>query len=231
MIRLRRYNLVTRSNMDNPRRIQAILLVAVAGTLAACSTTSPSGGFRAVQPGAPGETSRVLDANELGADTVEYTDADVHFMSGMIAHHAQALEMTSLIEQRTDRENLRLLGMRISVSQRDEIRLMQNWLKRHGEEIPDGTTHHMMMGDEELMPGMLNMEQMHKLEQSEGEAFYRLWLEYMVMHHEGALTMVETLLASEGAAQDSEIFRFAADVDADQRMEITRMKEMLQGLR
>ena len=133
--------------------------------------------------------------------------------------------------ERTERENIRLLGMRISVSQKDEILLMQNWLKRHGEDVPEGKTHHMMMGDAELMPGMLTMQQMHDLEQAEGETFYRLWLEFMIMHHEGAIYMVDELLAAEGAAQDSEIFRFAADVDADQRMEIARMQDMLQGVR
>ncbi|NND72997.1 MAG: DUF305 domain-containing protein [Rhodothermales bacterium] len=208
-----------------------VCLLVVAISAFGCKSSNPSGGMRVVQPGAPGEPSRIIDGESLGNDVAAYTEADVNFMQGMIGHHAQALDMTALIEDRTGRRDLRLLGMRISASQKDEIKLMQNWLRKKGEEVPDGTAHHMVHGHAELMPGMLNMEQMQELEQASGNDFYRLFLEYMIMHHEGALTMVDELLASEGAAQDSDIFRFASDVDVDQRMEITRMRTMLKNLR
>ena len=208
-----------------------VCLLVVAISAFGCKSANPSGGLRVVQPGAPGEPSRIIDGEELGDDVVAYTEADVNFMQGMIGHHAQALDMTALIEDRTERRDLRLLGMRISASQTDEIKFMQNWLRKKGEDAQEGTTHHMVHGHAKLMPGMLNMEQMQELEQASGNDFCRLFLEYMIQHHEGALTMVEELLASEGAAQDSEIFRFASDVDVDQRMEITRMRMMLGKLR
>ena len=111
-----------------------VCVLVLAMSAAACRSSNPSADMRVVQPGAPGEPSKVLDAEEVGNDVVPYTEADVHFMQGMIGHHAQALDMTALIEDRTDRRDVRLLGLRISASQEDEIKLMQNWLRKKGEE-------------------------------------------------------------------------------------------------
>ncbi len=159
--------------------------------------------------------------------------ADVQFMQGMIHHHAQAIEMTMLIAARTKTPALRSLGERIEVSQRDEIAMMQQWLREHGQDAPDPLPHlGMDMGghDMPMMPGMLTPKQMTELKAARGARFDRLFLAGMIQHHEGALVMVQSLFATSGAAQNTAIFRFASDVDADQRAEIARMKAMLAKL-
>jgi uncharacterized protein (DUF305 family) len=149
-------------------------------------------------------------------------------MQGMIGHHAQAIEMTDLLATRTQREDMRKLAQRIDVSQTDEIRMMQEWLKQRGEALPDPHAHH---HGGTLMPGMLSAQEMSRLADAKGEEFDRLFLEFMIKHHEGALVMVQELLATPGAGQEPEIFAFANDVDADQRMEIDRMRAMLDKLK
>jgi len=157
---------------------------------------------------------------------VQATPADVKFMQGMIGHHAQALEMTALIADRTSREEMKLLGQRISVSQADEIEMMRAWLRARRQEVPSEHAHHTHEG---MMPGMLTPEQMAELAAAKGEAFDRLFLRFMIQHHEGALTMVDELFKTPGAGQEGDINAFAADVDADQRMEIDRMRALLGG--
>lgn len=179
-----------------------------------------------VQPGAPGESTRPITVAEaIEASRIRHTAADVRFMQGMIGHHAQALEMTALLPSRASRDDMRLLARRIELSQSDEIVLMQRWLKTHGETAPDPHAHH--EHGAALMPGMLTPEEMHRLETATGKEFDRLFLESMIRHHDGALTMVNDLFATEGAGQEPEIFAFASDVDADQRAEIDRMSAML----
>ena len=208
-------------------RAAALLLTIVAG--ASCRTADLDPGPPIVQPGAPGEATRVISA-ETAADLsqVQYTAADVRFMQGMIGHHAQALEMVALLRSRTSREDMRLLALRIELSQADEITLMQGWLKRRSQDVPDPHAHHAHGAT--LMPGMLTPEEMGRLEEATGDAFDRLFLEFMLKHHEGALVMVNDLFSTAGAGQESDIFAFATDVDADQRIEIARMGAMLRGL-
>ena len=182
-----------------------------------------------VQPGAPGEPSREITAAEA-ADLAGfgYTDGDIKFMQGMISHHAQALEMTALLETRTEREVMRQLGQRIQISQEDEIAMMQEWLRDRGQTVPTVDTHH----DAEWtpMPGMLTDGEMGQLEAASGMDFDRLFLQLMITHHRGALNMVENLLDQAGAAQDSQLFDFTSDVESDQSMEIDRMDDMLAEL-
>jgi len=179
-----------------------------------------------VQPGAPGESTRVIDATKaIDSSRIRPTATDVRFMQGMIGHHAQALEMTALLTSRTDREDMRLLGKRIELSQADEIALMQRWLVTHGETAPDVHAHH--AHGAALMPGMLTPEEMNRLERAKGREFDRLFLEFMIKHHDGALVMVNELFSADGAGEEPEIFAFASDVDTDQRIEIDRMSAML----
>jgi uncharacterized protein (DUF305 family) len=179
-----------------------------------------------VQPGAPGEATRVITAAEaVDASRIGPTETDVRFMQGMISHHAQALEMTTLLPSRTEREDMRLLARRIELSQADEITVLQRWLRARGQAIPDPNAHHHHTGA--LMPGMLTPEEMRRLEAATGKQFDRLFLESMIRHHDGALTMVNDLFSTAGAGQEPEIFAFASDVDADQRIEIDRMSAML----
>jgi len=170
------------------------------------------------------------------------TAADVQFMQGMIAHHAQALAMTALVPARTSRQLMRLLAQRIEVSQNDEIGLMQRWLERRHEAVPALDAQHvatmqanampgMNMGSTPMssmmMPGMLTPEQLAQLANTSGTEFERLFLQDMIRHHERALVMVHDLLATNGAAQEPEVFQFASDIDADQRAEILRMRALL----
>jgi len=148
-------------------------------------------------------------------------------MQGMIGHHLQAIEMTELLTTRTSDDGLRQLAKRIEISQADEIQMMRDWLKARGESLPDPHAHH--APGAELMPGMLTAAEMQRLAESKGRDFDRLFLEFMIKHHDGALVMVEQLFSSEGAGQQSDIFAFASDVETDQRMEIERMSEMLRG--
>jgi uncharacterized protein (DUF305 family) len=135
------------------------------------------------------------------------------------------VEMTTLVDSHTPNEAIRKLALRIHVSQADEITMMERWLSTRGEEVPSAHAHHAMSGT--LMPGMLTPEEMSRLSAAKGREFDRLFLEGMIKHHEGALVMVKDLFATPAAAQDSDVFAFATDVDADQRIEIDRMRSML----
>jgi uncharacterized protein (DUF305 family) len=137
--------------------------------------------------------------------------------------------MAALLPERTASDDMRKLAQRIEASQADEIKMMQEWLTARGEPLPDPLGHH---GHERaLMPGMLSASDMARLAEARGTAFDRLFLEFMIRHHEGALTMVKDLFSTPGAGQESDIFAFASDVDADQRMEIDRMIAMLASLK
>ena len=182
-----------------------------------------------VQPGAPGEPSRVISAAEASdLAGIRFTEADVKFMQGMIPHHAQALEMTDLLDTRTASDAMRQMARRIELSQEDEIVMMQDWLRTRGQTVTGIDAHH--AGGWTPMPGMLTEEEMHRLTAAQGVEFDRLFLELMIKHHRGALTMVENLLRQRGAAQDSQLFAFTSDITSDQSMEIDRMDAMLAEL-
>jgi uncharacterized protein (DUF305 family) len=203
-------------------RPAAILLAVAAGAACGSAQSSPP----ILQPGAPGREGRVIDAaSAVDLSKVQFTEADVRFMQGMIGHHAQALEMCELLATRTSDSDMKLLAGRITISQADEIRMMQDWLKGRGQTLPDPHAHH--APGAKLMPGMLTAAEMQRLAAAKGPEFDRLFLEFMIKHHDGALVMVQDLFATAGAGQDSEVFAFASDVDADQRMEIDRMRAML----
>ncbi len=193
-----------------------------------------------VAQGAPAAPPAAAAAAPAAPENVA---ADVQFMQGMIAHHAQALAMVALIPSRTGRDDMRQIGRRIEISQRDEIAMMQRWLAAHGEAVPtldSNDVAHMPgmdmrgmdmrgmdMPEMPLMPGMLTAEQMRQLAAASGPEFDRLFLQGMIGHHRGALTMVAQLFATPGGGQASDIFRFASDVDTDQRAEIERMQSLL----
>ena len=182
-----------------------------------------------VHPGAPGGASRLISAEEASdLAGIQHTEADVRFMQGMISHHAQALEMTALLAGRSERDVMRELAKRIELSQQDEISMMQEWLRTRGQEVTVVDAHHAQGAH--LMPGMLTAEEMSQLGEARGIELDRLFLELMIKHHRGALTMVEELLAQQGAAQDSQLFAFTSDITSDQSMEIDRMDVMLAEL-
>lgn len=192
-----------------------------------------------VQPGAPGQPTKVLPPSTR-VSLPPISAKDVEFMQGMIMHHGQAVEMVALMEGRTTNKELRLLGARISHTQADEMRFMERWLVARGQStkmaMPAGGGHeHMghsmggmdMSDDKPPMPGMLSQKQMKALAAAKGAEFDRLFLEGMIQHHGGALTMVKDLFDTAGAGQDAEIFSFSTDVDSGQRAEIRIMQGML----
>ena len=214
------------------------LVLGLALALAGCSSsendaqpgeTAPN----IVQPGAPGEPTRTLTPEELAEiEPPEHTPVDVRFMQGMIHHHAQALRMTDLVPARSSDEGLGLLAERIDLSQETEIEQMRSWLQARGEEAPvlhrvHGHAHGAAL---RLMPGMLTEPELKKLAAARGKAFDRLFLRFMIRHHEGAMQMVAELYAADAGAEP-EVDAFARHVDADQQIEIARMRTMLSELR
>lgn len=152
----------------------------------------------------------------------------------MIVHHAQAVEMTALIESHTTNKDLRLLGARISHSQAEEIKFMKRWLAARGQPISASMPKMsgmdmpgMDMSSGHMMPGMLTPKQMEALRAAKGNEFDRLFLTGMIQHHNGALIMVKDLFDTAGAGQDADLFNFTTDVDSGQRAEIRIMQTML----
>jgi len=167
-----------------------------------------------------------------------YTAADVHFMTGMIGHHAQAILMAGWAPTHGASPAVRVLCERIINAQRDEIATMQQWLRDRQQPVPaanpmmgmmtDGHEHSAMVHEHAmLMPGMLTEEQLKQLDAARGKDFDRLFLTFMIQHHKGAVQMVKELFESYGAAQDDLVFKFASDVNVDQTTEIARMERML----
>ena len=180
-----------------------------------------------VQPGAPGEPTQALKAEDaIRIANTKYSPVDVRFMQDMIPHHHQAIEMAALVAERTNKPEVVDAAGRINASQADEIAFMQNWLTEREEIAPDPTAHHAMHTDHE-MAGMATPEQMQALADAEGTDFDRLFLTVMITHHEGAVTMVEELLEQPGAAYDPVLFEFTNDITNDQTAEIERMSALL----
>lgn len=162
------------------------------------------------------------------------TPADVQFMSSMVPHHTQAIAMSAMAATHGASERVSTLAERIINAQQDEIASMQAWLRRNGQPVASAADMAMMnmpgMSSDALMPGMLTPAQMDALNKSRGPDFDRLFLTGMIQHHRGALSMVQTLFGSQGAAQDQTVFKFATDVNVDQETEIARMQQMLDAL-
>jgi uncharacterized protein (DUF305 family) len=161
-----------------------------------------------------------------------YTAADVHFMSAMIGHHAQAIVMSRWAPTHGASPSVRTLAARIINAQQDEIASMQRWLRDRLQPVPEVPDAGMKMamdttGHETLMPGMLTETQMKQLDAARGPQFDRLFLRFMIQHHRGAVTMVKGLFDTYGAGQDQTVFKFASDVNTDQTTEIARMEKML----
>jgi len=183
-----------------------------------------------IQPGAPGETTRALSAEEaIKIANTSHSPADTQFMQDMIPHHHQAIEMAELVGDRTNRSELIDAAGRINAAQGDEIEFMQNWLRTRGERAPDPTEHGAMHTDHK-MAGMATPEQMTELAQSDGVDFDRLFLQLMITHHDGALKMVKELIKLPGTAFDPVLFDFTTEITNGQTAEIERMNALLVGL-
>ncbi len=206
------------------RLVLAVVLLLAAGCTADADPDAP----RVVQLASPGGTNRVLTESEAAQlEAPQHTPADVAFVQSMIPHHAQALEMTELVVDRTSRADIPLLAERIEISQQDEIGLLERWLTDRGERIPDAHSHHGGMG---LMPGMLTDEQLAQLENATGAEFDQLFLQSMIYHHQGAVVMVDDLLTGGKGGQEPAVFQLAQHIDSDQQIEIARMNSLLRQL-
>lgn len=210
--------------MSRARQIVAAGAVAVAAgvgifvVVSGGSDDPPDDGVRTVQPGAPGEPSQEIDDGNVEAP--DHTQADITFMQQMIVHHQQALAMTALVAERSTRDDLPLLAERITLSQEDEITRLAGWLTARELDVPAGHEAH------GSMPGMATPEQLAQLEAAQGPAFDQLFLDLMIAHHQGALTMVADLYHA-GGGLEPEADRFAREIEADQTVEINRMEELL----
>lgn len=209
--------------------------------LAAAPACAPASGGRAT-PAGPADPQAIPVTHGPA-----HTSADVEFVRDMLVHHQQALEMTALVPERAQNDVIRLLAERIEVSQRDEIARMEQWLRRRDEQMSVGggehaadherTEEHAGMHERHRPPGrgtsmhgILTPAEMARLAASRGTAFDRLFLESMIRHHEGAIVMVAELFSSPGAGQEPEIYQLASEIESDQRMEIDRMRGLLETL-
>ena len=209
------------------------LAALLAAAVMACARGS---GDEAPRPAA-GSTAELEALYRARTDSarLRFTDADVHFMTGMIGHHGQALVMAAMAPTHGASASIQTLAARIINAQNDEIASMEKWLRDRGQPVPElhimGTTMMVHGADHALhMPGMLTDEQLQELDAARGPEFDRLFLTYMIQHHQGAVTMVHDLFATDGAAQDEAAFKLASDIQVDQRTEIARMKLMLESL-
>lgn len=204
--------------------LTAIALAMQAGSLSAQDTPP------IVQPGAPGKPTQALDAGkatEIAKNS--YSQDDVRFMQDMIPHHNQAVQMSALVKDRTNNQDLIGIAGRIDASQADEIKFMSDWLAERGEAVPEATAHHAMHMSHD-MAGMASPAEMAALAEASSTEFDRQFLTLMIDHHQGAITMVRDLLSSAGSAYDPVLFQFVNDIVNDQTSEINRMTEMLADL-
>ena len=210
-------------------RLAALLLVAACAHAQSATATSAS----VAQPVSRAESERAAAARARADSTRRpYTPADIHFVSGMIGHHAQAIAMSQWAESHGASNSVRTLAGRIINAQRDEITLMQNWLRDRHQAVPEADPRGMKMNMGGVahfmaMPGMLTEEQMKELDAARGTDFDRLFLNFMIQHHRGAVQMVKELLDTPGSVNDETVWKLANDVNVDQTTEITRMQQML----
>ena len=222
---------MTQSRIRGIAAMLAVVTVATSASRAAAQTTATSSARSA------GEAAAIARARTDSA-RYPYTAADVHFMTGMIGHHSQAIVMANWAPTHGASPSVQTLAARIINAQRDEIATMQQWLRDRQQPVPDGHSGMKMVMNgsemtmngsehEALMPGMLTDPQLKQLDSARGPEFDRLFLTDMIQHHRGAVTMVKQLFDSYGAAQDELVFKFASDVNVDQTTEIARMERML----
>jgi len=222
-------------------RVRRTSFAVVALLLASCGGATKGSAPASPQPSGPASSAAgdvdydALYRARKADERQNFTDADVHFMTGMISHHAQALVMAALAPTHGASPAVATLCARITNSQSDEIRTMQGWLRDRGQVVPEihisglnltieGPMHMMHM------PGMLTQAQLEELGRAQGPEFDRLFLTYMIQHHKGALVMVRELFATDGGGQGELAFKLANDIQVDQTTEIARMERMLAAL-
>jgi uncharacterized protein (DUF305 family) len=166
-------------------------------------------------------------APAAGANAPLFTQQDLLFLTHMIMHHEQALEMTAMVPSRSKREDFIRFARYLDGGQRTEIDHMKGLLRiaeERGIEIP----HHEMTGDPP-MAGMLSKAQMAALAAATGPEFEKLWLQGMIYHHQGALDMAREMQERqfETGRQTFGIDVLVDDITEVQRAEINKMKMWL----
>ncbi len=223
-----------------------LFVIAIIGIFAfACKSTQPtttqSSSVETTQQSTASPSTEELEElywARIDSSRMNFTQADVDFMTNMIGHHAQALIMSDLAPKNNASSQVQILAARIINAQKDEIALMQTWLRDRDQPVPEVHIDGLMLmihgvgdhHDHMNMQGMLTQDQLVELSEAKGEEFDRLFLTYMIQHHQGAVSMVEKLIATDGAVQDEGAFRLATDINVDQITEIERMKLMLRNL-
>lgn len=213
------------------RRFAALFVCSVAAACGGQITTADP-----APPPASNESLAELEAlyrARADSATMDVDPADARFMTGMVGHHAQALVMSGLAPLNGANETVRTLAARIINAQKDEIGVMQTWLRDRGQPVPavDAMGHVQSADGHEMhMAGMLTGAQLDELRAARGPAFDRLFLTYMIQHHNGAVSMVHELFATDGAAQDNLVFKLASDIQVDQITEVARMERMLEAM-
>ncbi len=218
-------------------RIRVTIAILAGGLVGpACAGGSPPSSEPRPEP-SPSSTAELEALYQARSDSayLNVSEADVRFMTGMIGHHGQALVMAGFAPTHGASPSVQTLCSRIINAQKDEIATMQQWLRDRGKPVPEVhiTGASMMVHGPEYamhMPGMLSPEQLQALDAARGSEFDRLFLTYMIQHHQGAVTMVHELMGTDGAALDDLAFKIASDIQVDQTTEINRMKLMLENL-
>ncbi len=205
------------------------------GSLLVLAATGASLDAQVVSAGKQASDAAAVAKARADSTRYPYTEADIQFMQGMIHHHAQALQMARMAPSHGASAAVLTLCGRIINAQNDEINFMSQWLRDRNQEVPDPVPGPMKMKmggmeHEMLMPGMLTPEQMKALDAARGADFDRLFLEGMIQHHTGAVSMVHDLENTYGADQDLVIQKLSQDIQVDQTTEIARMRKMLAEL-
>ncbi|MFJ4103504.1 DUF305 domain-containing protein [Amycolatopsis japonica] len=201
-------------------------LVAAAFLVSGCTgdpePAAPAQSAPVIVPGKPGEQASTGSPGPVNRD--QPNEADVEYMTMMIPHHQQAKVMTELVPGKTANEQIRAIAGRISVAQDGEIAMMKTWLADRGKPVPgEGHAGHGGGHDHALMPGMATEAQLADLRAANGPAFEKLFLDLMIAHHQGALTMAEAQL---GKGVEIKAQEMAQEVITGQTAEIERMKAM-----
>ena len=239
------------------RTVAALFLIVCVAAMTDADVAAAQEENAAHQPTLSPSEYEALYRARTDSARMRFTEADVEFVTGMIGHHAQALIMSDLAPTNGASPQVQTLAARIINAQKDEIALMQQWLRDRGQPVPmvriDGLNltiemsapegqmdhnehnehnehagHDMHAGEAHMMPGMLTQEQLEELAAAFGPEFDRLFLTGMIAHHGGAVTMVTDLFAVDGTGQDEAVFKLASDVQVDQLTEIARMELMLE---
>ena len=211
-----------------PRPSRSVPAALVAAWIATGCASAATRGPEADAPERAGRTElEALYRARTDSARARFSAADVDFVVGMIAHHAQAIEMAELAPSREPSEAIRTLAARIINAQRDEIAWMQLWLRDRDQPTPEPGADGDHAGH---LPGMLTEAQLDELARARGPDFDRLFLTDMIQHHRGAIAMVLDLLDTDGAVQDPATFKLASDIHVDQTTEIARMEQMLDAM-